>query len=83
MGAVEGAIIEALPPRVEVLCPIGAGDALAAALVWSMEQTGDFTDALRWGVAAGTASATLPGLRMASLEQAKEIYRQVEVRRIE
>ena len=83
MGAVEGAIVEALPPRVEVLCPIGAGDALAAALVWSMDRTSDFTNALRWGVAAGTASATLPGLRMASLEQAKEVYRQVEVRRIE
>ena len=51
MGLTEGAIIEALPPRVEVLCPIGAGDALAAAFVWSMERNGDFTDALRWGVA--------------------------------
>jgi len=83
MGAIEGTIIEALPPRVEVLCPIGAGDALAAAFVWSMESNGDFTDALRWGVASGTASATLPGLRLASPDQAKEVYRQVEVRRIE
>jgi hypothetical protein len=39
VGAIEGAIIEALPPRVEVLCPIGAGDALAAAFAWSMERT--------------------------------------------
>jgi 1-phosphofructokinase family hexose kinase len=83
IGALEGAMIEAIPPRVEVLCPIGAGDALAAAIVWSMDQAGDFTDALRWGVAAGTASATLPGLRMANAEQSKEMYRQVEVRRIE
>ena len=43
----------------------------------------DAEEALRWGVATGTASATLPGLRLASLEQATEIYRQVEVRRIE
>ena len=83
MGAIEGAIVEALPPRSEVLCPIGAGDALAAAFTWSMERSGDFTDALRWGVATGTASATLPGLRLASLDQATEVYRQVEVRRIE
>ena len=83
MGAIEGNIVEALPPRVEVLCPIGAGDALGAAFAWSMERNGDFTDALRWGVATGTASATLPGLRLASPEQAKEVYRQVEVRRIE
>jgi 1-phosphofructokinase family hexose kinase len=83
VGAIENTVIEAIPPRVEVLSPIGAGDALAAACAWSLERTGDFTDALRWGVAAGTASATLPGLRTASLEQAQEIYRQVEVRRIE
>ena len=83
VGAIEDTVIEAMPPRVEVLCPIGAGDALAAAFAWSMERTGEFTDALRWGVAAGTASATLPGMRIASLEQAKEIYQQVEVRRIE
>jgi 1-phosphofructokinase family hexose kinase len=83
MGAIEGAIVEALPPRAEVLCPIGAGDALAAAFAWSMERNADFTDALRWGVATGTASATLPGLRLASLDQATEVYRQVEVRRIE
>jgi 1-phosphofructokinase family hexose kinase len=83
MGAMEGAIIEAIPPRVDVLCPIGSGDALAAAFAWSMERGGDFTDAVRWGVAAGTASATLPGLRQASHAQAQEIYRRVEVRRIE
>jgi fructose-1-phosphate kinase PfkB-like protein len=83
MGAIEGSIVEALPPRVEVLCPIGAGDALGAAFAWSMERSDDFLDALRWGVATGTASATLPGLRLASLEQASDVYRRIEVRRIE
>ncbi len=83
VGAMEGTLIEAIPPRVEVLSPIGSGDALAAAFAWSMERDGKFIDAVHWGVAEGTASACLPGLRMASLEQAREIHRQVEVRRIE
>jgi len=83
VGATEDTILEALPPRVEALCPIGAGDALAAAFVWSMERDGNFMEALRWGVATGTASATLPGLRLASKEQAQQVYQQVEVRRIE
>jgi len=83
MGAAAGYIVEAVPPQVDALCPIGSGDALAAAFTWSMERTGDFTDSVRWGVATGTASAMLPGLRLASLAQAQEIYRQVEVRRIE
>ena len=73
-------VVEAIPPRVDAVCPIGAGDALAAAFVWAMEDTGDFADALRWGVAAGTASARLPGLTFASLAQTKEIYPRIEVR---
>ncbi|MCC6857158.1 MAG: 1-phosphofructokinase family hexose kinase [Bryobacterales bacterium] len=72
--------IQAIPPPVDVVCPIGAGDALAAAFTWSMRRKGDFPDAVRWGVAAGTASARLPGVSFASLEQAEEVYKQVEVR---
>jgi len=83
MGAKDGPVFEAIPPRRDAVCPIGAGNALVAAVVWRLEGGGDFVDALRWGVAAGTASAMLPGLRTASLEQSREIYEQVEVRRID
>jgi fructose-1-phosphate kinase PfkB-like protein len=48
-----------------------------------MVRTGDFEDAVRWGVAAGTASARLPGISFANLEQTREIYRKVELRRVE
>ncbi len=80
VGAREGMIVEAIPPRVEVVCPIGAGDALAASWVWAMRRNDDFSDALRWGVAAGTASATLPGVSFASFEQTRAIYEQVQLR---
>jgi 1-phosphofructokinase family hexose kinase len=80
MGAREGGIVEAIPPRVESVSPIGAGDALAASFVWSMSKNGDFHDALRWGVAAGTASAMLPGMHFASLDQTRKIYSQVQLR---
>jgi 1-phosphofructokinase family hexose kinase len=73
-------ILEALPPRVEALCPIGAGDALAAAFVWAMEKKKPFADALRWAVAAGTATAALPGMSFPTLDQTRAIYKQVEVR---
>ena len=80
VGASQGRLLEAIPPRIDSVCPIGSGDALAAAFVWAMREKNDFADALRWGVAAGTASAQLPGLRFASLEQTRELYAQVEVR---
>jgi len=60
---------------------LGAGDALAAAYVWAATKRKDFADCVRWAVAAGTASARLPGLEFASLEQTKDVYKTVEVRR--
>jgi 6-phosphofructokinase 2 len=83
VGAFANRIIEAVPPRIDAVSPIGSGDALAAAFVWAMERNNDFADALRWGVATGTASALLPGLKFASREQAEKIYQQVEVRKVE
>jgi fructose-1-phosphate kinase PfkB-like protein len=83
VGAFADGLMEALPPRVDAVCPIGAGDALMAAYAWARERRTSVADALRWGVAAGTATARLPGMSFASLAQAREIYRQVEIRRVE
>lgn len=80
LGLSPEGMFEALPPRIDALCPIGAGDALAAAFVWSMEKKKSFAESLRWSVAAGTATAQLPGMSFATLEQAQAIYQQVEAR---
>ncbi len=80
IGASAGSMVEAIPPRIEAVCPIGSGDALAAAFTWSSDRGDSFADALRWGVAAGSASALLPGLRFADLPQTREMYERVEVR---
>jgi 1-phosphofructokinase family hexose kinase len=82
MGRSATELIEAIPPRIDAVCPIGAGDALAAAFTWAIDKKKDFVDAVRWGVAAGTASAKLPGITFASLDQTKQVYPQVDVRAI-
>jgi 1-phosphofructokinase family hexose kinase len=79
IGSGPEGIFEALPPRIDALCPIGAGDALAAAFVWAMDKKKAFYEALRWGVAAGTASAALPGMSFPTVEQTRAIYKQVDV----
>jgi 1-phosphofructokinase family hexose kinase len=80
IGSGPDGVFEALPPRVDALCPIGAGDSLAAAFVWAMDKKKAFYEALRWSVAAGTASAALPGIAFPTVEQTRAIYKQVEVR---
>ena len=77
----ENQLLEVIPPRTDAVSPLGAGDALAAAYVWAATKKRDFADCVRWAVAAGTASAMQPGLVFASLEQTKEVFKSVEVRR--
>ena len=84
VAAFADGLYEAIPPPIDAVCPIGSGDALTAAYAWRMRQPrASGPEALRWGVAAGTASALLPGMNFASLEQTEEMHRQVEVRRVE
>lgn len=82
MGSSAEGVLEAIPPRVEALCPIGAGDALGAAFAWSMEKKKSFAESLRWGVATGTAAARLPGLSFPTFADARSIYKQVEMRQV-
>jgi 1-phosphofructokinase family hexose kinase len=77
----ENQLLEAIPPRIDAVSPIGAGDALAAAYVWAATKKKDFAECVRWAVAAGTASAKLPGVQFPDLNQTKEIYKSVEVRK--
>jgi 1-phosphofructokinase family hexose kinase len=73
---------EVVPPRIDALSPIGAGDAMAAAFTWAQVKKKTFVDSVRWGVAAGTASTQLPGLEFATPEQVKVVYKSVEVREV-
>jgi 1-phosphofructokinase family hexose kinase len=82
IGAFGKQMIEAVAPRVEAVCPIGSGDALAAAYVWAITRKNDPADALRWAVAAGTASTLRPGVTFASLAETEQMYPRVEIREV-
>ena len=80
VGATGTRVVEAVPPMIDAICAIGAGDALAAAVVWAQSDQQSFDDAVRWGVACGTASAALPGISFPSLAQTEKMYSRVELR---
>ena len=75
-------VLEVAPPPIEAVCPIGAGDAMSAAIVWALRKGEPFSEALRWGVAAGTASTKLPGITLANLDQTKEVYPYTQITRV-
>jgi 1-phosphofructokinase family hexose kinase len=77
-----GALYEGIPPVIDAVCPIGAGDALAATFIWALRQGKKFEDAIRWGVACGTASAALPGISFPTRAQTAKMYERVQVREL-
>ncbi len=69
-----------VPPRVDVVNPIGCGDCLAAGIAWATLRGKDPLEAIRYGVAVAADKVTrpLPGEvdveRVARLERAVEVH---------
>lgn len=82
VGATSTRVFEAAPPVVDAVCPIGAGDALAAAFVWALSTDKSFDEAVKWGVACGTASAALPGIAFPTMAQTEKIYGRITTKLI-
>jgi 1-phosphofructokinase family hexose kinase len=83
---VDGAVLSldghswwAKPPAIDADIPTGAGDATMAGFIWGLSQGAPLDEALRLGVASGTASASLPGTAVAGPELIEEIAAQVRI----
>ena len=79
LGACGNGAYHARAPEIRQACPIGAGDALAATCVWALSNNHSFPEALRWGVAAGSAAAAIPGTSFASFTETGRMRERVEV----
>ena len=62
-------IWEAAPPVIDLVSTVGSGDSLTAAFVWAWEQGYSLPEALKLGVAAGAANATVYGTGFCTREQ--------------
>jgi 1-phosphofructokinase family hexose kinase len=75
----EDNIVLATPPAIQERNAVGAGDALAAGLVWALDQGLGSADIARWGVATGTASAAVEGVASGSLAEIETILAAVQI----
>ncbi|MBO2531800.1 1-phosphofructokinase [Planifilum fulgidum] len=75
----EGKAIRARAPRVSVSSTVGAGDAMVAALVLGERRKWPLDEALRFVVAAASATASKEGTQFAALEEAHLLLDQVEL----
>jgi len=72
----------ATAPPVKTVSKVGAGDSMMAAIVRSLRMGKTLPDALKLGVAAGTAATISPGTELCLLKDVNHLFPKVEVTRI-
>ncbi|MGH2461686.1 MAG: 1-phosphofructokinase family hexose kinase, partial [Chloroflexota bacterium] len=72
----------AIPPPVEAVSAIGAGDSLVAGLVLALSRGEGLADGLRLGTAAGVATTLRPGTRLARANDIQRLLPLVSVERL-
>lgn len=63
-----------VPPTVKQSSTVGAGDSMLGSLVLSLSRGDSLRDALKWGVAAGTAATITPGTELCRKEDVQNIF---------
>ena len=69
-------------PIVEARSTIGSGDSLLGAFLWAVESGKPPEDALRWGLAAGAATALTDGTGIARRPEVERLYAEASVARV-
>ena len=73
---------QASAPPIAFQSSVGAGDAMTAGLVHKLAGRAPLAEALRFAVAAGTASTARPGTSAATMEEAEALSARVVVRAV-
>lgn len=78
----ERAILEVPQPSVKVKSTVGAGDSMVAGMVYGLSRNYSLPDAVRFGVACGSAATMNPGTELCNKPDAEEIYRALQATRL-
>jgi 6-phosphofructokinase 2 len=79
IAAHDGGVTRATAPPVEVISAVGAGDSMLAGLIVGMIEGLPVPEALRLGVATGTAACLTPGSQLAEADEARRLVDEVHV----
>lgn len=71
--------VHAVPPRVEVVNTIGAGDSAVAGFIHALSNGLPYEEAVRWAVAAGTATTLHEGTALGQREDIERLIEEVRV----
>jgi 6-phosphofructokinase 2 len=66
-------------PQVEIQSKVGAGDSMTAGITLALARGKEMEEAVKYGIAAGTAAVMTPGTELCRGEDAEEIFHRVEI----
>ena len=66
-------------PKVRPVSTVGAGDSFLGAMVWHLSQAETLDDALRFGVASGSAALLSPGTELCRRADVEKLVREVQI----
>ena len=72
-------VVRVRPPQVPIVSAVGSGDCTLAGITYGLVRGWPLADALRYGVAAGTANALRFGAGVFTLEDFERVHAQVTV----
>ena len=70
------------PPVVKIKSTVGAGDSMVAGMVWSIAQNKSIQDAVRYGVACGTAATMNEGTALCRKKDADHLFTLMKSRNV-
>ena len=70
-------------PKVEKKSTVGAGDSMVAGFVLSLSQGKTLEDAMKYGVACGTAATMNPGTELCNKKDADSLFQKILVEKID
>lgn len=71
--------VQMRPPVVPIKSKVGAGDSMVGGLVWALAEGKSLNEAVRYGIAAGSAAVMTPGTELCRAEDVFAIYERVAV----
>jgi len=75
-------VLKVVPPKVEVMSTVGAGDSTVAGLVLKLSEGSSLEDAARYAIAAGTAATLTPGTELCHKADVERLQPQVKVEKL-
>lgn len=74
--------LQFIPPKLKIKSTVGAGDTMVAGIVYQLNKGQTISEAVKFGVACGSATTINSGMQLGTLSGAKKLLNRVKVKKL-